>query len=128
MVGAVPRLGRMSRGMRRGVSSRPQHPRVLRYFLHHHLWIMACSLKAWSRRCRLRLRCRRRCRLSCRHMLRLQLQFSKSMAMVVCPSWRGLRGWFHLLLRGRVSPSSRELDERGGEILLGYQVYGRGQS
>ncbi|MQM06428.1 hypothetical protein Taro_039249 [Colocasia esculenta] len=31
----------MSRGVRRGVSSRPQHPRVLQYFLLHHLWIMA---------------------------------------------------------------------------------------
>ncbi|MQL78306.1 hypothetical protein Taro_010733, partial [Colocasia esculenta] len=36
----------MSRGVRRGVSSRPQHPRVPHYFLHHHLWIMACSCKA----------------------------------------------------------------------------------
>ncbi|MQL91793.1 hypothetical protein Taro_024409 [Colocasia esculenta] len=31
----------MTRGVRRGVSSRPQHPRVPRYFLHHHLWTMA---------------------------------------------------------------------------------------
>ncbi|MQM17655.1 hypothetical protein Taro_050629 [Colocasia esculenta] len=29
----------------------------------------------------------------------------RSMAMVVCPSWRDLRGWNRLLLRGRVSPS-----------------------
>ncbi|MQL76122.1 hypothetical protein Taro_008510, partial [Colocasia esculenta] len=41
MVGAVPRLGRRSRDVRRGVSSRPQHPRVPRYFLHHHLCTMA---------------------------------------------------------------------------------------
>ncbi|MQM13978.1 hypothetical protein Taro_046906 [Colocasia esculenta] len=40
-------------------------------------------------------------------LLRLQLRFLRSMAMVVCPSWRGLRGWLHLLLRGRVSPSWR---------------------
>ncbi|MQL98461.1 hypothetical protein Taro_031171 [Colocasia esculenta] len=53
--------------MRRGVSSRPQHPRVLRYFLHHHLWIMAYSCMAW---------------------LRLQLQFPRSIAMVARPSWR----------------------------------------
>ncbi|MQM02956.1 hypothetical protein Taro_035726 [Colocasia esculenta] len=99
------RFGRMSRGVRRGVSSRPQHPRVLRYFLHHHLWTMACSCKAWSKRCRLRLRRKRHCMLSCRRRLRLQLQFLKSMAMVVHPSWRGLRGWLRLLLRGRVSPS-----------------------
>ncbi|MQM01079.1 hypothetical protein Taro_033827, partial [Colocasia esculenta] len=64
MVGAVLRLGRMSRGVRRGVSSSPQHPRVLRYSLHHHLWTMAYSCKAWSRRCRLRLRLRLSCRLS----------------------------------------------------------------
>ncbi|MQL91298.1 hypothetical protein Taro_023901 [Colocasia esculenta] len=31
----------MSRGVRRGVSSKPQHPKVPRYILHHHLWIMA---------------------------------------------------------------------------------------
>ncbi|MQL70757.1 hypothetical protein Taro_003073 [Colocasia esculenta] len=41
VVGAVPRLRRTRRGMRRGVSSRPQHPRVPRHFLHHHLWTMA---------------------------------------------------------------------------------------
>ncbi|MQM02108.1 hypothetical protein Taro_034871 [Colocasia esculenta] len=104
MVGVVPRLGRTSRGVRRGVSSRPQHPRVLRYSLHHHLWTMACSCKAWSRQYRLRLRPRLRCRLTCRLRLRLQLQFPRSMAMVVHPSWRGLRGWLRLLLRGRVSP------------------------
>ncbi|MQL67746.1 hypothetical protein Taro_000040 [Colocasia esculenta] len=34
-------LERRSRGVRIGMSSRPQHPRVLLYFLHHHLWIMA---------------------------------------------------------------------------------------
>ncbi|MQL74543.1 hypothetical protein Taro_006903 [Colocasia esculenta] len=90
--------------MRRGVSSRSQHPRVSRYFLHHPLWTMACSCKAWSRRCRRRHRLKLRCRPSCRHRLRLQLQFPRSMAMVVHPSWRGLRGWLHLLLRGRVSP------------------------
>ncbi|MQL96504.1 hypothetical protein Taro_029181 [Colocasia esculenta] len=105
MVGAVLRLGMTSRGVRRGVSSRPQHPRVPRYFLHHHLWIMVCSCKAWSRRCRHRLRLRRHCRLSCSLRLQLQLQFLRSMTMVVRPSWRGLRGWIHLLLRGRVSHS-----------------------
>ncbi|MQL82099.1 hypothetical protein Taro_014565 [Colocasia esculenta] len=41
----VLRLGRMSRHVRRGVSSRPQHPRVPQYFLHHHLWTTACSCK-----------------------------------------------------------------------------------
>ncbi|MQL77091.1 hypothetical protein Taro_009489, partial [Colocasia esculenta] len=46
------KLERTSRGVWRGVSSRPQHPRVPRYFLRHHLWTMACSCKAWSRRCR----------------------------------------------------------------------------
>ncbi|MQL95710.1 hypothetical protein Taro_028380 [Colocasia esculenta] len=88
VVGVVLRLGRTSRGVRRGVSSRPQHPRVLRYSLHHHLWTMACSCKAWSRQCRLRPRLRRHYRLNCRHRLRLQLQFPGSMAMVVRPSWR----------------------------------------
>ncbi|MQM13974.1 hypothetical protein Taro_046900 [Colocasia esculenta] len=87
------------------VSSRPQHPRVLMYFLHHHLLTMAYSCKAWSKQCRLRLRHKRHCRLSCRLRLRLQLQFLMSMATVVRPSWRGLRGWLRLLLRGRVSPS-----------------------
>ncbi|MQL93986.1 hypothetical protein Taro_026634 [Colocasia esculenta] len=38
-------------------------------------------------------------------LLRLQLQFLKSMAMVVRLSWRGLRRWLCLLLRGRVSHS-----------------------
>ncbi|MQL98326.1 hypothetical protein Taro_031032, partial [Colocasia esculenta] len=90
VAGAVPRLGRTSRGVRRGVSSRSLHPRVLRYSLHHHLWIIAYSCKAWFRQCRLRLRRRRHYRLSCRHRLRLQLQFPWSMAMVVRPSWRGL--------------------------------------
>ncbi|MQL99073.1 hypothetical protein Taro_031790 [Colocasia esculenta] len=87
VVGVVPRLKRTSRDVRRGVSSRPQHPKVPQYFLHHHLWpwTMACSCKAWSR-------------------LRLQFKFPKTMAMVVRPSWRGLRGWLRLLLRGRVSP------------------------
>ncbi|MQL82306.1 hypothetical protein Taro_014775 [Colocasia esculenta] len=46
----------MSRDVRRGVSSRPQHPRVLQYFLHHHLWTTACSCKAWFRQCRPRYR------------------------------------------------------------------------
>ncbi|MQL95724.1 hypothetical protein Taro_028390 [Colocasia esculenta] len=41
MVGVVLRLEMTSRGVRTGVSSRPQHPRVLQYFLHHNLWIMA---------------------------------------------------------------------------------------
>ncbi|MQL92082.1 hypothetical protein Taro_024702 [Colocasia esculenta] len=41
MIGAVHRLGRTSRDMRRGVSSRPQYPRVPQYSLHHHLWTMA---------------------------------------------------------------------------------------
>ncbi|MQL78896.1 hypothetical protein Taro_011320 [Colocasia esculenta] len=31
----------MGRDVRRGVSSRPQHPRVPRYFLHQHMWTMA---------------------------------------------------------------------------------------
>ncbi|MQL95056.1 hypothetical protein Taro_027719 [Colocasia esculenta] len=66
---------------------------------------MACSCKAWSKQCKLRLRLKRHCKLSCRHRLRLQLQFLKSMAMVVRPLWRGLRGWLRLLLRGVVSPS-----------------------
>ncbi|MQM04308.1 hypothetical protein Taro_037109 [Colocasia esculenta] len=33
---------------------------------------------------------------------RLQLQSPRSMVMVVRPSWRGLRGWLHLLLKGEV--------------------------
>ncbi|MQL98758.1 hypothetical protein Taro_031473 [Colocasia esculenta] len=94
----------MSRSVRRWVSSKPQHPRVPQYFLHNHLWTMACSCKAWSKRCRLRLRCRLHCRLSCRHKLRLQLQFPRSMVILVRPSSRGLRGWLPLLLRGRVIP------------------------
>ncbi|MQM17134.1 hypothetical protein Taro_050102 [Colocasia esculenta] len=105
MVGVVLRLLMTSIGVRRGVSSRPQHPRVLQYFLHHHLWIMVCSYKAWFMQCRPRCRLRRHCRLSCRLRLKLQLPFLRSMAMVVRPSWRGLRGWLRLLLRGRVSHS-----------------------
>ncbi|MQL76123.1 hypothetical protein Taro_008511 [Colocasia esculenta] len=101
----VLRLGRTSIGVRRGVSSRSQHPRVPWYNLHHHLWIMACSCKAWFRQCRPRRRLRRHCKLSCRLRLQLQLQFLRSMAMVVRPSSRGLRGWLCLLLRGRVNPS-----------------------
>ncbi|MQM23158.1 hypothetical protein Taro_056221, partial [Colocasia esculenta] len=64
VVGPVPKLGRTSRGARRGVSSRPQHPRVPLYFLHHHLWTMAQAPALVPR----------------------------SMAMVVRPSWRRLRG------------------------------------
>ncbi|MQL97794.1 hypothetical protein Taro_030492 [Colocasia esculenta] len=94
-----------SRGVRRGVSSRPQHPKVPQYFLHHHLWTTACSCKAWYRQCRPKLRLRRHCRLNYRLRLRLQLQFPRSMAMVVRLSWRGSRGWLRLLLRGRVSHS-----------------------
>ncbi|MQL82643.1 hypothetical protein Taro_015119, partial [Colocasia esculenta] len=78
----VLRLGRTSRGVRRGVSGRPQHPRVLRYSLHHHLWTTAYSCKAWSKQCRLRLRHRRHFRFNCRLRLRLQLQFLRSMTMV----------------------------------------------
>ncbi|MQM18854.1 hypothetical protein Taro_051850 [Colocasia esculenta] len=95
----------MSIGVRSGVSSRLQHPKVPQYFLHHHLWTTACSCKAWFRQYRPRRRIKRHCRLSCRLRLRLQLQFPRSMAMVVLPSWRGSRGWLRLLLRGRVSPS-----------------------
>ncbi|MQL97810.1 hypothetical protein Taro_030508 [Colocasia esculenta] len=95
----------MSRGVRRGVRSRPQHPRVPLYSLHHHLWTMMCSCKVWSRRCRPKRRHTQHCRLNCSHKLRLQLQFLRRMAMVVLPSWRGSRGWLHLLLRGRVNPS-----------------------
>ncbi|MQL81193.1 hypothetical protein Taro_013649 [Colocasia esculenta] len=94
----------MSRDVRRGVGSRPQHLRVPRYFLHHHLWTVACSCNAWSKRCRCKHRLRLCCRPSCRHKLMLQLQFPRSMAMVVRPSWRGLRGWLRLLFRGRVNP------------------------
>ncbi|MQL73235.1 hypothetical protein Taro_005578 [Colocasia esculenta] len=43
VVGVVLRLEMTSRGMRRGVSSRPQHPRVLLYFLHHRLWTMTLA-------------------------------------------------------------------------------------
>ncbi|MQM09469.1 hypothetical protein Taro_042342 [Colocasia esculenta] len=32
--------------MRRGVNSRPQYPRVPRYFLHHHLWTTTYSCDA----------------------------------------------------------------------------------
>ncbi|MQL88238.1 hypothetical protein Taro_020798, partial [Colocasia esculenta] len=103
VVGVVLRLEMTNRGVRTGVSSRPQHPRVLMYFLYHHLWIMVCSCKAWYRQCRHRRTLRWHCRLSCRLRLRLQLQFPRSMAMVVCPSWRDSRGWLRLLLRGRVS-------------------------
>ncbi|MQM20069.1 hypothetical protein Taro_053083 [Colocasia esculenta] len=62
---------------------------------------MVCSCKAWSRRCRPRRRHMWHYRLSCRLRLRFQLQFPKSMALVVRPSWRGSRGWLHPLLRGR---------------------------
>ncbi|MQM13927.1 hypothetical protein Taro_046854 [Colocasia esculenta] len=82
MVGVVLRLGRMSIGVRRRVSSRPQHPKVRQYFLYHLLWIMACSCKAWFRQCRPRRRLRWQCRLSCMLRLRLQLSFPRSMAMV----------------------------------------------
>ncbi|MQM04356.1 hypothetical protein Taro_037152 [Colocasia esculenta] len=99
----------MSIGVRIGVSSRPQHPRVPQYSLHHHLWTMVCSCKAWFRQCRPRCKLRRHYRLNCRLMLRLQLPFLRSMAMVVRPSWRGLRGWLRLLLRGRVSHSSQRV-------------------
>ncbi|MQM01504.1 hypothetical protein Taro_034260 [Colocasia esculenta] len=61
----------MSRGVRRGVSSRPQHPRVPRYFLYHHLWTTTFSCKAWFRQCRPRRRLRRDCRLSSRLKLEL---------------------------------------------------------
>ncbi|MQM13839.1 hypothetical protein Taro_046766 [Colocasia esculenta] len=105
MVGIVLRLGRTSRDVRRGVSSRPQHPRVPQYSHHHHLWTMACSCKAWSKRCRHRHRLRLCYRPNCRCRLRIQLQFPRSMVMVAHPSWRGLRGWLCLLLRGRVNHS-----------------------
>ncbi|MQL78091.1 hypothetical protein Taro_010510, partial [Colocasia esculenta] len=105
VVGVVLRLGMTSRGMQRGVSSKPQHPRVLLYFLHHHhLLIMVCSCKVWFRQCRPRRTVKRHYRCSCRIRLRPQLQFPKSKAMVVLPSWRGSRGWLCPLLRGRVSP------------------------
>ncbi|MQM14564.1 hypothetical protein Taro_047498 [Colocasia esculenta] len=71
MVGIVLRLERMSRDMRRGVSSRPQHPRVPQYYHHRHLWTMTCSCKAWSRRCRCRHRLRLRYMPSYRHKPRL---------------------------------------------------------
>ncbi|MQL84531.1 hypothetical protein Taro_017028 [Colocasia esculenta] len=82
VVGVVLRLGMTNRGVRCGVSSRPQHPKVLQYSLHHHLWNMVYSCKPWFRRCRPRRRLRRLCRPSCRLRLRLQLQFLRSMAMV----------------------------------------------
>ncbi|MQM04004.1 hypothetical protein Taro_036792 [Colocasia esculenta] len=103
VVGVVLRLEMTSRGVRTGVSSRPQHPRVLQYFLHHSLWTMVYSCKVWFRRCRPRLTLRRHCRLSYRLKLRLLLQFLRRMAMVVRPSWRDSRGWLRPLLRGRVS-------------------------
>ncbi|MQL76114.1 hypothetical protein Taro_008501 [Colocasia esculenta] len=79
----------MSKGMRRGVNSRLQHPRVPRYFLHHHLWTMACSCKAWSRRCRPSHRLMLHCKLNCRHRLKLQLQFPRIKAMVaLSTAWR----------------------------------------
>ncbi|MQM14263.1 hypothetical protein Taro_047191, partial [Colocasia esculenta] len=71
VVGVVLRLEMMSKGVRTGVSSRPQHLRVLLYFLHHCMWTMVYSCKAWSRRCRPRRILRWHCRLSCR--LRLEL-------------------------------------------------------
>ncbi|MQM08244.1 hypothetical protein Taro_041100 [Colocasia esculenta] len=107
VVDMVLRLRRTSIGVRRGVRSRPQHPRVPRYSLHHHLWITACSCKAWFRQCRPRHRLRRHCRINCKHRLKLQLQFLRSMAMVVCPSWRGLREWLCLLLRVESAPLGR---------------------
>ncbi|MQM15090.1 hypothetical protein Taro_048027 [Colocasia esculenta] len=94
----------MSRGVRTRVSSRPQHHRVLQFFLHHRLWIMGCSCKVLSRLCRPKHILRWHCRLSWRLRLRLQLQFPRSKAMVVLPSWRDSRGWLCPLLRGRVSP------------------------
>ncbi|MQM19542.1 hypothetical protein Taro_052548 [Colocasia esculenta] len=71
VVGVVLRLKMTSRGVRRGVSSRPQHPRVPQYSIHHHLWITACSCKVWFRQCRHRRRLRQQYRLSYRHRLRL---------------------------------------------------------
>ncbi|MQM19203.1 hypothetical protein Taro_052203, partial [Colocasia esculenta] len=41
VVGVVLILEMMSRDVRTGVSSRPQDHRVLQFFLHHRLWIMA---------------------------------------------------------------------------------------
>ncbi|MQM09596.1 hypothetical protein Taro_042471 [Colocasia esculenta] len=101
--GMVLMLERMSRGVRIWMSSRSQHHRVLQFFLHHRLWIMVCLCKAWCRLCRLRRTLRLHSRLSWRLRLRLQLQFPKSMAMVVLPSWSDSRGWLHPLLRWRVS-------------------------
>ncbi|MQL89848.1 hypothetical protein Taro_022429 [Colocasia esculenta] len=46
VVGVVHLLVRMSRGERRGLSSRPQHHRDLLYFLLHHQQIMEYSCKA----------------------------------------------------------------------------------
>ncbi|MQL92218.1 hypothetical protein Taro_024841, partial [Colocasia esculenta] len=48
VVGIVLTLGRTSRDVRRGVSSRLQHPRVPRYYHHRHLWTTTCSCKVWS--------------------------------------------------------------------------------
>ncbi|MQM19936.1 hypothetical protein Taro_052948 [Colocasia esculenta] len=64
VVGVVPMLVRMSRGERRGMSSRPWHSRVLQFFLHHRLWIMEHSCKAWCRLCRHKRIPRRHPRLS----------------------------------------------------------------
>ncbi|MQL78170.1 hypothetical protein Taro_010599 [Colocasia esculenta] len=44
----------MSRDVRSGWSSRPQHRRVL-YFPHRRLWIMECSCKVLCKPCRRRL-------------------------------------------------------------------------
>ncbi|MQL93403.1 hypothetical protein Taro_026047 [Colocasia esculenta] len=74
-----------NRDVRIGVSSRPQHHRVLQHTLRLHF------------------------RLSWRLRLRLQLQFLRSKAMAVLPSWSDSRGWLHPLLRGRVG-------ERDGAI------------
>ncbi|MQL99105.1 hypothetical protein Taro_031827 [Colocasia esculenta] len=111
------RLGRMSIDVRRGVSSRLQHPRVPRYFLHHHLWTLACSCMSWFRHCRPRCRLRRHCRLSCRLRLRLQLQFPRSMAMVVRPSWRSLREWLCPLLRGRALSAACKQESKMDQYL-----------
>ncbi|MQM16041.1 hypothetical protein Taro_048994 [Colocasia esculenta] len=93
-----------------------QHPRVPQYFLHHRLWTTACSCKTCFRQCRPRPRLRRHCRLSCRlrlELLRLQLQFPRSMAMVVHPSWREF-----LERRALVSVYTLSLDL--DELSIGY--------
>ncbi|MQL82959.1 hypothetical protein Taro_015444, partial [Colocasia esculenta] len=46
VVGGVLKLEMTSRGVRSRVSSRPQHPRVPLYFLHHHLWTMVMQTQA----------------------------------------------------------------------------------